>query len=82
MLKLAGNTVRDAGATLSRVKKLFGVLAVAFAALAALPAYALAAPEASDIGKGEKVTQAMFVIIFVIFLLLCIAVWFESRKEY
>jgi hypothetical protein len=45
-----------------------------------VPALAGAADETTDLGD-EKVTQAMFVLIFVLILLLAIAVAFEQRGK-
>jgi membrane protein DedA with SNARE-associated domain len=56
-------------------------LPLAIVGLLVVPAAAFGA-EAKKIGQDENVTQAMFVLIAAIVLLLGIAVWFESRKEY
>jgi hypothetical protein len=56
-------------------------LSLAIIGLLAVPAVAFGA-ETKRIGESENVTEAMFVIIGLITLVLGIAVWFESRKEY
>jgi hypothetical protein len=63
------------------VKKLLRSLPLALVGLLLVPALAFGAEE-KPVGQNEKVTSAMFVIIAVIAILLGIAVWFESRKDY
>jgi hypothetical protein len=63
------------------VKTLLRSLPLAVAGLLLVPVLAFGAEE-KPVGQNEKVTTAMFVIIAVIAILLAIAVWFESRKEY
>ncbi len=62
------------------MQKLRAFLAVLVASLA-LPSAALAAAE-KKVGGNEKVTQAMFVLIFVLIVILAIAVALEQRKNH
>ncbi len=72
---------RRGDATLWAVKTVLRSLPLALIGLLLVPVLAFGAEE-PKIGQDEKVTQAMFVLIAVVVLLLGIAVWFESRKEY